>query len=157
MTIYNSPDLIKVCKKLYGTDWEELRSIVIENVLKRSELVNNNIVGYSIKTAYNIFKNEIKRKKEYTTEDILSEVANPPSRLEYLKFIDTSLTMLIKKVNEDKNNIALMYKAHTFDVYMKNGFRISKAQRQIKLSYHEVYTTIKEYEDYLKDYFKNKI
>ena len=115
------------------------------------------MIAYSIQCAYNTFKNKIKRNIEYTTQDVLNQFPNPPSKLEYLKFIDTSLSMLIKKVNEDKNNIALMYKAHTFDVYMKNDFIILKAQRQIKLSYHEVYTTIKEYEQYLKDYFKNKI
>jgi hypothetical protein len=157
LTIYNSPDLIKVCKKLYGQDWEELRSIVIERIIHKTELENTNMIAYSIQCAYNTFKNKIKRNIEYTTQDALNQLPNPPSKLDYLKFIDTSLSMLIKKVNEDKNNIALMYKAHTFDVYMKNDFIISRAQKQIKLSYHEVYTTIKEYEQYLKDYFKNKI
>jgi molybdenum-dependent DNA-binding transcriptional regulator ModE len=50
-----------------------------------------------------------------------------------------------------------MYWANIYDILITNKGNILKAQRQIKLPYFEVRKAVREYEQYLKDYFKNKI
>jgi hypothetical protein len=178
LTIYNSPDLIKVCKKLYGQDWEELRSIVIERIIHKTELENTNMIAYSIQCAYNSFKNNIKKNSLISYEDIsldgrdrkqpygtLRKCVNAYTTnekrdelsLDYKVWIEHSLDKLTEKVNQDKNDFKRMYWANIYDILITHKGNILKAQRQIKLPYFEVRKAVREYEQYLKDYFKNKI
>jgi hypothetical protein len=177
LTIYNSPDLIKVCKKLYGQDWEELRSIVIERIIHKTELENTNMIAYSIQCAYNSFKNNIKKDSLITYEDIslhdsryvscglLRDCVNANIKkekrdelnLEYKIWFEKSLDKLSEKVNQDKNDFKRMYWANIYDILITHKGNILKAQKQIKLPYFEVRKAVREYEQYLKDYFKNKI
>lgn len=161
MTIYNSPDLIKVCKKLYGQDWEELRSIVIERIIHKTELENNNMIAYSIQCAYNSFKNEIKRSSLYVDDDMVNHYITKGKisdlNLDYKIWFEESLDKLTEKVNADKNDFKRMYWANIYDILIRHKGNILKAQRQIKLPYFEVRKAVREYEDYLKDYFKDKI
>lgn len=159
LTIYNSPDLIKVCKKLYGQDWEELRSIVIERIIHKTELENTNMIAYSIQCAYNTFKNNIKKHSLTYDESglLLIGIENPKSEIEDKKLFEIKLDKLIEKVNQDKNNAKRMYGANIYDIVIKHKGNILNAQKQIKLPYFEVRKAVREYEEYLKDYFKNKI
>jgi hypothetical protein len=177
LTIYNSPDLIKVCKKLYGQDWEELRSIVIERIIHKTELENTNMIAYSIQCAYNSFKNNIKRDSLITYEDLsihdskyvsvglirdcvnanIKKEKRDEINLEYKVWFENSLDKLTEKVNADKNDFKRMYWANIYDILITHKGNILKAQRQIKLPYFEVRKAVREYEQYLKDYFKNKI
>jgi hypothetical protein len=157
LTIYNSPDLIKVCKKLYGQDWEELRSIVIEKIIHKTELENTNMIAYSIQCAYNSFKNNIKKDSLMVSGLIFADIENPNSDIEEKKLFEIKLDKLIEKVNQDKNNAKRMYGANIYDILITHKGNILKAQKQIKLPYFEVRKAVREYEQYLKDYFKNKI
>jgi hypothetical protein len=154
LTIYNSPDLIKVCKKLYGQDWEELRSIVIERIIHKTELENNNMIAYSIQCAYNSFKNEIKHNRSVVLDFDFEELKTD---IEKKQSFEINLEKLTEKVNADKNDFKRMYWANIYDILIRHKGNILKAQRQIKLPYFEVRKAVREYEDYLKDYFKNKI
>jgi hypothetical protein len=157
LTIFNSPDLIKVCKKLYGEDWEELRSIVIERIIHKTELENTNMIAYSIQCAYNSFKNNIKKDSLMVSGLIFADIETPNSDIEEKKLFEIKLDKLIEKVNQDKNNAKRMYGANIYDILITHKGNILKAQRQIKLPYFEVRKAVREYEQYLKDYFKNKI
>jgi hypothetical protein len=154
LTIYNSPDLIKVCKKLYGQDWEELRSIVIERIIHKTGLENNNMIAYSIQCAYNSFKNEIKHNRSVVLDFDFEELKTD---IEKKQSFEINLEKLTEKVNADKNDFKRMYWANIYDILIRHKGNILKAQRQIKLPYFEVRKAVREYEDYLKDYFKNKI
>jgi hypothetical protein len=157
LTIYNSPDLIKVCKKLYGQDWEELRSIVIERIIHKTELENTNMIAYSIQCAYNSFKNNIKKDSLMVSGLSLVGIENPKSEIEYKEYFEFALDKLTEKVNQDKNDFKRMYWANIYDILITHKGNILKAQKQIKLPYFEVRKAAREYEQYLKDYFKNKI
>ena len=126
---------------MYRTEWEELRSAVIFKIMN-SNCHNQDIIRLSIQVAYNIFKNEIKRKdygvNKSTTFDNL----------------DLKESKLLAKISEDKSNLKRMYNAHVFEIVWQCKGNILEAQRKIKLPYFEVRKAFVEYKQYLEDYFK---
>jgi hypothetical protein len=84
-------------------------------------------------------------------------IENPKSEIEYKEYFEFALDKLTEKVNQDKNDFKRMYWANIYDILITHKGNILKAQRQIKLPYFEVRKAVREYEQYLKDYFKNKI
>ncbi len=153
LKVYESKDLERVCKKLYCEDWEELRSMVIESILKRPELNNSNLVAYSIQCAYNTFKNEIKKPNLVNLD---FDVVEPISNIESKKIFEVNFDKLTEKISNDKNDIKYMYWANIYDVLIKNNMNILKAQKKIKLPYFEVRKAVREYESYLKYFFNIK-
>jgi hypothetical protein len=135
------------------------------------------MIAYSIQCAYNSFKTQIKRDSLISYEDIslhdsryvsvglLRDCVNANIKkekrdelsLDYKVWIEHSLDKLTEKVNQDKNDFKRMYWANIYDILITHKGNILKAQRQIKLPYFEVRKAVREYEQYLKDYFKNKI
>ena len=126
--------------KLYRSEWEELRSIVIFKMIN-SNTQYNDLINYSIRVAYNQFKDEIKRK----------EIVVKSSTFENL---DLKESKLLTKISEDKSNLKRMYNAHVFEVVWQCKGNILEAQRKIKLPYFEVRKAFVEYKQYLEDYFK---
>lgn len=153
MQVYNSQKLIAVCKKLYGQDWEELRSLTIETMITRP-IVNINLINLSMTIAGNIFKNNYNFNKKFEDCD-LSNVAYQ-SNHELKQLTEICSQKLIAKIEADKSNIKRMYEANVFDIYLKNECNINEVQRKIKLPYTELYNRVQNYKDYLIDYFKNK-
>jgi hypothetical protein len=136
------------------------------------------MIAYSIQCAYNSFKNNIKRDCLVSYENIslddrdreqpkgiLKKCVNAYTSnekrdelsLDYKVWIEDSLDKLTEKVNQDKNDFKRMYWANIYDILITHKGNILKAQKQIKLPYFEVRKAVREYEQYLKDYFKNKI
>jgi hypothetical protein len=153
LQVYESEKLIAVCKKLYGSDWEELRSLTIETMITRP-LVNINLINLSMTIAGNIFKNNYNFNKKFEECDLTNVAYQSTHELKELQEICSQ--KLVKKIESDKSNIKRMYEANVFDIYIKSNCNILKAQRKIKLPYFEIYSRVQDYKTYLIDYFKNK-
>jgi hypothetical protein len=153
LQVYESEKLIAVCKKLYGSDWEELRSLTIETMITRP-IVNINLINLSMTIAGNIFKNNYNFNKKFEECDLTNVAYQSNHELKELTEICSQ--KLFKKIEADKSNIKRMYEANVFDIYIKSNCNILKAQRKIKLPYFEIYSRVQDYKSYLIDYFKNK-
>ena len=103
----------------------------------------NDLINYSIRVAYNQFKDEIKRK------EIVVKTSNFDN-------LDLKESKLLAKISEDKSNLKRMYNAHVFEIVWQCKGNILEAQRKIKLPYFEVRKAFVEYKQYLEDYFKSE-
>lgn len=132
---------------LVGSEWEELRSQTIMKLVEKKEniKISENLDYYAIKTARNIFINNLKKSKELQGVDdleyLISDIESEEREL-YLK----AKRIIEKDLLSDKR----MYNAMVFMGVIEYG-TIDKYAAAVKIPYIEIYNANKEYKTYLKN------